>query len=96
MVINDELLDKLANLSRLEFNPEEKLILKDELEKMIGFFDKLNELDTENVEPLLFMNNNSNFTRQDVVKNELDQKDVFENTTVHENQFFKVPKVINK
>ncbi|MFS8083824.1 MAG: Asp-tRNA(Asn)/Glu-tRNA(Gln) amidotransferase subunit GatC [Ginsengibacter sp.] len=96
MVINDELLDKLANLSRLEFNPEEKLILKDELEKMIGFFDKLNELDTENVEPLIFMNNNSNFTRQDVVKNELDQKDVFENATVHENQFFKVPKVINK
>ena len=96
MVINDELLDKLANLSRLEFNPEEKLILKDELEKMIGFFDKLNELDTENVEPLLFMNNDSNLTRQDVVKNELPQKDVFENAAIHEKQFFKVPKVINK
>ena len=96
MVINDELLEKLANLSRLEFSSEEKMILKDELEKMIGFFDKLNELDTENVEPLLFMNSNADFTRQDVVKNELPEKDVFENAAVHENQFFKVPKVINK
>jgi aspartyl-tRNA(Asn)/glutamyl-tRNA(Gln) amidotransferase subunit C len=96
MVINDELLEKLANLSRLEFNPEEKMVLKDELEKMIGFFDKLNELDTENVQPLLFMNNNSNFTRSDLAKNELPPKDVFENAVVHENDFFKVPKVINK
>lgn len=96
MVINDELLEKLANLSRLEFSSEEKVILKEELEKMIGFFDKLNELDTENVEPLLFMNINDNFTRQDTVKNELRVKDVFENAAVHENQFFKVPKVINK
>ena len=96
MVINDELLEKLANLSRLEFTSEEKMILKDELEKMIGFFDKLNELDTENVEPLLFMNSNADFTRQDVVKNELQENDVFENAAVHENQFFKVPKVINK
>ncbi|MEO6868621.1 MAG: Asp-tRNA(Asn)/Glu-tRNA(Gln) amidotransferase subunit GatC [Ginsengibacter sp.] len=96
MVINDELLDKLANLSRLEFSSEEKVILKDELEKMIGFFDKLNELDTENVEPLLFMSSSADFTRQDAVKNQLGEKDVFENTVVHENHFFKVPKVINK
>lgn len=96
MVINDELLDKLANLSRLEFNAKEKLMLKDELEKMIGFFDKLNELDTENVAPLLFMNDNSNFSRQDMVKNELPLKEVFENAAVHDNGFFKVPKVISK
>ena len=96
MVINDELLDKLANLSRLEFNPDEKLMLKDELEKMIGFFDKLNELDTENVAPLLFMNDNSNFSRQDMVKNELPLKEVFEYAVVHDNGFFKVPKVISK
>ena len=96
MTINDELLEKLANLSRLEFSSEEKTIMKDELEKMIGFFDKLNELDTENVEPLLFMSNNANFKRKDLVKNELPEKDVFENAVVHDNQFFKVPKVINK
>ena len=96
MDVNDALIDKLAHLSRLEFADEEKQEIKNELEKMIGFIDKLNELDTSGVEPLLHMSENVNIFRQDEVKGEITKEDVFKNAPLHDDNFFKVPKVIKK
>jgi aspartyl-tRNA(Asn)/glutamyl-tRNA(Gln) amidotransferase subunit C len=96
MNVNDALIEKLAHLSRLEFNEAEKEEIKSDLEKMIGFIDKLNELDTTGVEPLLHMSDNVNVFRKDVVNGQIDRKDVFKNAPLHDNEFFKVPKVIKK
>lgn len=96
MKVNDALIEKLANLSRLEFDEAEKEEIKTDLEKMIGFIDKLNELDTSGVEPLLHMSENVNVFRKDEVRGEIGKKDVFKNAPLHDNEFFKVPKVIKK
>jgi aspartyl-tRNA(Asn)/glutamyl-tRNA(Gln) amidotransferase subunit C len=96
MDVNDALIDKLAHLSRLEFAESEKQEIKSDLEKMIGFFDKLNELDTTDVEPLLHMSENVNIFRKDEVKGQISREEVFRNAPVHDDQFFKVPKVIKK
>jgi aspartyl-tRNA(Asn)/glutamyl-tRNA(Gln) amidotransferase subunit C len=96
MDINDALIDKLAHLSRLEFKDDEKQEIRKELEQMIGFFDKLNELDTTGVEPLSHMSDNVNVFRKDEVKGELKRKDVFKNAPLHDDQFFKVTKDIKK
>ena len=96
MDINDAMIDKLAHLSRLEFNESEKHEIRQELEQMIGFIDKLNELDTKGVEPLLHMSDNINIFRKDEVKGEMQRQDVFKNAPLHDDQFFKVPKVIKK
>jgi aspartyl-tRNA(Asn)/glutamyl-tRNA(Gln) amidotransferase subunit C len=96
MNVNDALIEKLANLSRLEFAEEEKAEIKNDLEKMIGFIDKLNELDTTGVEPLLHMSDNVNIFRKDIVEGEISRKDVFKNAPLHDDEFFKVPKVIKK
>jgi len=96
MEVNDALIEKLAHLSRLEFSAEEKEELKGDLEKMIGFFDKLNELDTTGVEPLLHVGENVNILRKDEVKGEIDKEKVFKNAPLHDSEFFKVPKVIKK
>ncbi len=96
MQVNDALIEKLAHLSRLEFNAEEKEEIKGDLEKMIGFFDKLNELDTTGVEPLLHVSENVNILRKDEVKGEIGKEDVFKNAPLHDDEFFKVPKVIKK
>lgn len=96
MEINDALIDKLAHLSRLEFKEAEKQEIKKELEQMIGFFDKLNELDTTGTEPLLHLTENINVFRSDEVKGELNRKNVFKNAPLHDEDFFKVPKVIKK
>ncbi len=96
MDVNDALIDKLAHLSRLEFAESEKQEIKSDLEKMIGFFDKLNELDTTGVEPLLHMSENLNIFRKDEVKGQISNEEVFRNAPLHDEQFFKVPKVIKK
>jgi aspartyl-tRNA(Asn)/glutamyl-tRNA(Gln) amidotransferase subunit C len=96
MNINDEMIDKLANLARLEFNEEEKEEIKNDLRKMIGFIDKLNELDTTGVEPLLHMSDNVNILREDKVSGMITQEEALKNAPLHDDQFFKVPKVIKK
>ncbi len=63
---------------------------------MIGFIDKLNELDTTGVSPLLHMSENVNILRKDEVNGEIGKEAVFRNAPLHDNDFFKVPKVIKK
>ena len=96
MNVNDELIDKIANLARLEFNSEEKEDIKNDLQQMIGFIDKLNELDTTGVEPLLHMSENINVLREDEVSGTISREEAFRNAPLHDEQFFKVPKVIRK
>ncbi len=96
MEINAELVDKLAMLSRLHFNGEEKAAVKEDLQKMIGFIEKLNELDTTDVKPLLQIGNNVNVFREDVLLQEISREEALLNAPVKDPSFFKVPKVIKK
>lgn len=94
MQVNDDLINNLSKLARLEFNAGEKEEIKNDLQKMIAFIDKLNELDTTGVEPLLHMSDNINLLREDEVKGSISREDALKNAPVHDEQFFKVPKVI--
>lgn len=95
-MINDALLDKLAHLSMLEFKEEEKEEMKIELEKMYTFIEKLNELDTTGVRPLLHMSERQDVFRKDEVKGQISKEDAFKNAPGHDGEFFKVPKVIKQ
>lgn len=96
MEVNDALVDKLANLARLQFNASEKEGIKNDLQRMIQFVEKLNEVDTTGVEPLLHMSAQVNVLREDVVKGSIDRADGLQNAPVHDDTFFKVPKVIKR
>ncbi|MEP7166051.1 MAG: Asp-tRNA(Asn)/Glu-tRNA(Gln) amidotransferase subunit GatC [Ferruginibacter sp.] len=96
MEINDALVDKLAMLSRLHFNDTEKTAIKNDLEKMIRFVDKLNELDTAGVEPLMHISNNVNILREDEPARGCSREEALLNSPMKDEQFFKVPKVISK
>lgn len=96
MEVNDELVNNIAKLARLEFKDDEKEEIKLDLQKMIAFIEKLNELDTTGVEPLLHMSENVNVLREDEVKGSIAREEAFLNTPNHDEQFFKVPKVIKK
>src|SRR5689334_15069122 len=93
MEVNDQLVDKLAHLSRLQFNETEKEEIKNDLQRMIGFVEKLNELDLDNVEPLLFMSDEVNVLREDEIKGSISRSIGLKNAPLHDGQFFKVPKV---
>jgi aspartyl-tRNA(Asn)/glutamyl-tRNA(Gln) amidotransferase subunit C len=94
--VNDALVDKLANLSRLQFDTTEKEGIKKDLQRMIQFVEKLNELDTTGVEPLLHMSEQVNILREDEVKGSISRAEGLQNAPVYDEQFFKVPKVIKK
>jgi aspartyl-tRNA(Asn)/glutamyl-tRNA(Gln) amidotransferase subunit C len=96
MEVNDELVDKLAHLARLKFEDAEKEEIKNDLQKMIAFVEKLNELDTTGVEPLLHMSDEVNILREDEVKGSISREEALKNAPIHDEQFFKVPKVIRK
>ena len=96
MQVDDALIDKLSKLAMLQFNNEERKEIKTDLQKMIGFIDKLKELDTTGVEPLLHMSNNVDVLRQDVPGNMISRKEALENAPKHDDLYFKVPKVIKK
>ena len=96
MEVNDALVDKLANLARLQFDDAEKSAIKTDLQRMIQFVEKLNELDTTGVAPLLHMSDNINALREDEVKGSISREEGLQNAPLKDEQFFKVPKVIKK
>jgi aspartyl-tRNA(Asn)/glutamyl-tRNA(Gln) amidotransferase subunit C len=96
MEVNDTMVDKIAHLARLKYDDAEKASIKNDLQRMIEFVEKLNELDTTGVEPLLHMSDNVNILREDEVKGSIDRKEALKNAPVKDEEFFKVPKVIKK
>jgi aspartyl-tRNA(Asn)/glutamyl-tRNA(Gln) amidotransferase subunit C len=101
MEINDALVEKLAHLAKLKFEDAEKDEIKKDLQKMIGFVEKLNELNLEGVEPLLHMSDEVNVLRDDDPdsyreKAPARREEALKNAPSHDEQFFKVPKVIKK
>lgn len=96
MEVNDALIEKLAHLSRLQFTAGEKEEIKSDLQKMISFIEKLNELDTTGIEPLMHMSEEMNVLREDEVKVSISREQALQNAPQHDQQYFKVPKVIKK
>lgn len=96
MEVNDALVDKLAHLSRLQFNAVEKEEIKNDLQRMIAFVEKLNELDVSGIEPMLHMSDEVNVLREDEIQGSVSREEALKNAPLHDDKFFKVPKVINK
>ena len=94
MEVNDAMIEKLAHLARLEFNDAEKEEIKHDLQRMIAFVEKLNELNLGGVEPLLHMSDEVNVLREDEVEGSIRREEALKNAPLHDELFFKVPKVI--
>ena len=96
MKVTHELVDRLAYLSRLEFNAEETARACKDLDRMLGFVDQLNAVNTVGVEPLIHMSNEVNVLRKDKVGKMLSQKEALHNAPKKDDYYFRVPKVLNK
>ncbi len=94
MEITDEMVKNLADLSRLTFDDQEKEEIKKDLQRMISFVEKLNELDTSNVGPQLHMTDAVNVYREDIVQGSMLKEDALKNAPLADKNYFKVPKVI--
>jgi len=96
MNIDKETIYKVADLARIEIGDHEVETLQADMNKILTFMEKLNELDTTNVEPLVYMNPEVNVWREDIVKQELTVSEGLQNTALHNEDFFFVPKILDK
>jgi aspartyl-tRNA(Asn)/glutamyl-tRNA(Gln) amidotransferase subunit C len=94
MEVNDALVENLCKLACLEFDESGKQEIKKDLQKMIGFVEKLNELDLREVEPLLYMGEETNVLRDDIPEKPLNRSEALENAPVADEMYFIVPQVI--
>jgi aspartyl-tRNA(Asn)/glutamyl-tRNA(Gln) amidotransferase subunit C len=96
MKIDNELVEKLANLSKLEFDEQAREGLKKDLQKILDMVERLNEVNVDGVEPLIYMSDEKNVLRKDVVKDTVSKEEALLNAPLRDSDYFKVPKVIKK
>jgi aspartyl-tRNA(Asn)/glutamyl-tRNA(Gln) amidotransferase subunit C len=95
MHITEETIDTIAQLSRLRFADDEKAAFASGFEQIITYFDALNAIDVEGVEPLKSIaDTGENFFREDVAEGTVLISDALANAPKHNGVFFKVPKVL--
>ena len=94
MKLRTEQLREIALLARLRLAPEEELVLATELEAILVYMDKLNELNTDHLEPLQNAITGLNPLRDDRVTNHSDTESLLANAPDRDGTLFKVPKII--
>jgi aspartyl-tRNA(Asn)/glutamyl-tRNA(Gln) amidotransferase subunit C len=92
MDINNETINHLADLAKLEFTEIEKEDLKTNLGRILSYCEKLNEVDTTGVEPLIFMSENVNLLRTDEAEINYSKSDALRNAPAKDSDYFRVPK----
>lgn len=93
--IDIKTVNEVAHLARLEFADDAKTDILNDMNRMLAFVDKLNELDTTGTDPLIYMTDEYNVMREDEPHDTLNQKEALKNAPKKDSDYFKVPKVIN-
>jgi aspartyl-tRNA(Asn)/glutamyl-tRNA(Gln) amidotransferase subunit C len=94
MEITPQLFDHIAHLARLQFNEQEKEGIRMDMQKMVSFVEKLQEVDTTGVEPLIHMSAVVQSPRADIATNGNTKTEGLLNAPHSDNAYFLVPKVI--
>ena len=96
MKIDEQMIDRISRLAYLAFREEEKEKIRQDLEQILTFVEKLKELDTENVEPLVYLSDKSDVLREDSMTTSISTEEALMNAPQISGRFFRVPKVIRK
>ena len=96
MEVNNKLIEDLSRLAKLKFDEKSAEKMKEDLDKIIGFVDKLSEIDTEGVEPLIYLSDEVNVLRADKIAHEVSQENALKNAPQKDSDYFKAPTVLKK
>lgn len=92
--ISKEQVEHVAWLARIELTEEEKQAFTKQLNEVLDYFKKINEIDTSNIEPTYHVINLANVLREDKVEPSLSKEDALRNASQKEDSFIKAPKII--
>lgn len=93
-VISDETIEYVGILAKLELSPEEKERAKKDMEEMLDYIDKLNELDTAGIEPMSHVFSVNNVFREDTVTNGDDRDNMLKNAPEAKDGSYQVPRTV--
>lgn len=94
MDISKKEIEKIADLSRIRLTIEEKTTYSRQLTDIVDYIDKLNELNTEDVQPMAYATSLKNVFREDKLEFSLARQKILKLSPSNINGFFKVPKII--
>jgi aspartyl-tRNA(Asn)/glutamyl-tRNA(Gln) amidotransferase subunit C len=94
MTLDNETLNKIAHLARLEIRESDREKMLADMNNMVAFVEKLKEIDTTGVEPLTTMTHEVNAMREDEVKTLLSKEEALKLAPKRDGDFFRVPKVL--
>ncbi|HNL39278.1 MAG TPA: Asp-tRNA(Asn)/Glu-tRNA(Gln) amidotransferase subunit GatC [Saprospiraceae bacterium] len=92
--MEEQLISDLEKLARLQLDREERNALGNDLQKILDMVDRLRQLNTDHVAPLVYLSEGQTDAREDEVEGQLDTRAALKNAPLHDEQFFRVPKVI--
>lgn len=96
MSVDLNTVDRLAELARLEFNEDEREEIQGDLNRILKLIDKLSEVNTDGVEPLIYMTDEVARLREDVQKQVITQEEALKNAPDKDSDYIRVPKVLDK
>ncbi|MCK5825946.1 MAG: Asp-tRNA(Asn)/Glu-tRNA(Gln) amidotransferase subunit GatC [Desulfuromusa sp.] len=94
MKINHQDVEHVARLARLSLEPDDLKIMTGQMDAILGYVDKLNELDTTGIEPLAHAVPMSNAFREDEITEPIGVERTLQNAPQQADNYFKVPKII--
>ena len=94
MKIDTNSIKKIAHLARLEFDESSIEKMSSDMSQILGWVEKLNEIDTENIEPLTTMSSEVNDMREDKIGHQLAHESGMKNAPNRDSDYFRVPKVM--
>lgn len=94
MKIDKTTIKKISHLARLEFDESSTEKMSKDMSQILDWVEKLNEIDTENIEPLTTMSSEVNDMREDIRGNHLDHEAALKNAPKKDSDYFRVPKVM--
>ncbi|MEM1216330.1 MAG: Asp-tRNA(Asn)/Glu-tRNA(Gln) amidotransferase subunit GatC [Bacteroidota bacterium] len=93
--MDEALISRLEQLARLKLSAAERSALQGDLNNILQMVEKLQELDLQDVEPLVYVNSAVQRLRKDEIRNQVTREEALKNAPDHDGEHFKVPKVID-
>jgi aspartyl-tRNA(Asn)/glutamyl-tRNA(Gln) amidotransferase subunit C len=95
MNLDTKTIGKIAHLARLEFDDKSLEAFSTDFNKILSWIDKLNEVNTDNVEPLIHMSHELNVLRDDIDKVTISHEEALINAPKKDSDYFRVPKFLS-
>ena len=94
--VDNKLISDLSKLAKLKFDKIAAKKIKSELKIILGFVDAISKINTNNIDPLIYMSDEVNILRPDKISDKISQKNALKNAPEKDSDYFKVPTVLKK